>query len=208
MLFRSKDIKTTIIKIDEKVLNYNLAIITKGNTSIYKYIKQSKLNLVQKLEDNSLLYKANDCLLLNIDCSGFTKYYLDTEVIYNIKDENDITKFIENENITRIKNKDINTDPINTDPIKLLELCNYKKIDLSLSNNSYNLNLINIEPELESDAVNITSLELQTSEIQSIQQSTDTSNTSNTSDASYSSIGYVMSWLNPFSYYNSTSNIT
>ena len=202
----SQNIKTTIIKIDEKVSNYNLAIITKGNTSIYKYIKQTKLNLVQKLEDNSLLYKANDCLLLNIDCSGFIKYYLDTENIYNVKDDNDITKFIESENITKFKNKDINNEPINdpiNDPIKLLDLCNYKKIDLSLSDNSYNLNLIDIEQEIESDAINISSLDLQTSEIQSIQQqSSDTSNTS------YSSIGYVMSWLNPFSYYSSTSNIT
>ena len=56
----SQNIKTTIIKIDEKVSNYNLAIITKGNTSIYKYIKQTKLNLIQKLEDNSILYKAKE----------------------------------------------------------------------------------------------------------------------------------------------------
>lgn len=201
----SKDIKTTIIKIDEKVLNYNLAIITKGNTSIYKYIKQTKLTLVHKLEDNSLLYKANDCLLLNIDCSGFIKYYLDTENIYNVKNDNDITKFIESENITKMKNKDkdINNNPIKSDPIKLLELCNYKKIDLNLSDNSYNLNLLDTECEPGSDAINISSLDLQTSEIQPIQQqSSDTSNTS------YSSIGYVMSWLNPFSYYSSTSNTT
>ena len=199
----SQNIKTTIIKINEKVLNYNLAIITKGNTSIYKYIKQTKLNLIQKLEDNSILYKANDCLLLNIDCSGFIKYYLDTENIYNVKDDNDITKFIESGNITKFKNKDINNNPIKSDPIKLLELCNYKKIDLNLSDNSYNLNLLDTECEPGSDAINISSLDLQTSEIQSIQQqSSDTSNTS------YSSIGYVMSWLNPFSYYSSTSNIT
>ena len=201
----SQNIKTTIIKINEKVLNYNLAIITKGNTSIYKYIKQTKLNLIQKLEDNSSLYKANDCLLLNIDCSGFIKCYLDTENIYNVKDDNDITKFIESENITKIKNKDINNTPINNDPIndpiKLLDLCNYKKIDLSLSDNSYNLNLIYIEQEIESDAINISSLDLQISKIQPIQQQS-----SATSNTSYSSIGYVMSWLNPFYYYSSTSN--
>lgn len=193
----SKDTKNTIIKIDKNVSNYNLAIITKGNTSIYKHIKQNNLNLVHKFEENSLLYKANDCFLINIDCSGFIKYYLDTETIYNIKNDIDITKFIESENITKIKN--IKDKDINNDPIKLLELCNYKKIDLSLSDNSYNINLLDIECDTE--IVNVSVSDLQILESQSLQQSSDTS-------TSYSSIGYVMSWLNPFSYYNSNSNAT
>jgi hypothetical protein len=190
----SKDIKTTIINIDKNVYNYNLAIITKGNTSIYKYIKQTYLTLVQKNDDDSTLYKASDCLLINVDRSGFTKYYLDTEVIYNVKDNNDINKFLELENVNDINNNNINE--FRNDPIKLLELCNYKPLYLNLMDNSYNLNLTDTD-----ELINVSRSEIQNcvGDIQ-LQQSGILSN--------IGYIGYMMSWLNPFSYYGSESNVT
>ena len=199
----SKDIKTTIIKIDKNVYNYNLAIITKGNTSIYKYIKQTHLTLVQKTDDDSTLYKSSDCLLINIDRSGFTKYYLDTEIIYNIKDKdnikdnNDINKFLELENIditNIINNTNIkNINEFTNDPVKLLELCDYKPLYLNLVDSSYNLNLTDNE-----ELINVSQSELvnYVEDVQ-LQQS-----------GTFSNIGYIMSWLNPFSYYSSETNVT
>ena len=194
----SNDINTTIIKIDKNVYNYNLAIITKGNTSIYKYIKQSYLTLVQKNDDDSTLYKSSDCLLINVDRSGFTKYYLDTEVIYNVKDNNDINKILELEN----NNIHENINELTNNPIKLLELCNYKPLYLNLLDNSYNLNFTDSDELINISHSELLNLDLQNcnNDIQ-LQQS-----------GTFSNIGYIMSWLNPFSYYssenNGTSNVT
>ena len=202
----SKDIKTTIIKIDEKVLNYNLAIITKGNTSIYKYIKNTYLTLIQKNDDDSTLYKSSDCLLINVDRSGFTKYYLDTEVIYNVKDNNDINKFLElennniHENIHENIHQNIhqNINELTNEPIKLLEMCNYKLLYLNLLDTSYNLNFADNDELINISHSELLNLDLQNgnNDIQ-LQQS-----------GMLSNIGYMMSWLNPFSYYGGDSNTT
>lgn len=168
----------------EGVTNYMLCFIPKGDTTISKKLKKTEFEHLEKLNDKYILYSINNQYLFTVDSSGFLNVYLDTNTVYNCSTDS-INQFLD----TIGKPHLTELPPLNT----ILSQCGYSVLDIEINPNSYNIDnadftyLTNSVPTASTPTVAPTATEVVTQ-----------------SAGIIGSIGYLASWLNPFSYYGSS----
>ena len=183
------------------VLEYSFCVATKGDTSISKKMKKTNLDLISDLDKNKkyTLYSLLDTYLLTVDSSGFINMYLDTDTTYNCSTES-VNKFLD----TLGKSHISELPPLNT----ILTQCGYEvlPLDLGLDSQSYSSGMqelsiptISVTPETPTN----TALE-PTSTPSPTTSPASPVHEEQSSGGIIGTIGYLASWLNPFSYYGST----
>lgn len=172
--------------------SYNIMLASKGIASISKGVKKNKLELVSRINDNLTVYKFAGKYLFAVDSNGFLYYYpdsidiqpLETWTHDKIKDELPLDKYL-------LLNKFIQLECYLEDVAYSLEdvtkslvsqECKDKNVVLLDENNHHHHNLTNHLP--------ISKLE------------------SNLKQNEHSTLGYLLSWLNPLSYYSSNATTT
>ena len=175
------EIKVVTININN-IQTYTLLVLPRGPTSINKHVKKSSLENIIAINSNLSLFKIQQHTkhLLLVDSNGFVQVYPDNLEIY---DNTNIKTFLKNENITNISETNLeNKDNINNinDLNQIIESCGYTLLDTTMQDSSYNLENINIP------------------NIQPIQNNLQSGNQSSI----ISTIGNIINWLNPLSYYS------
>jgi hypothetical protein len=169
---------------------YNIVVAFKGVANISKTLKKKKLEMIKRIDDSHTLYKFMNKYFFMIDGNGALFYYPDSIEIKSIKSW---LATLDNKNILESILDDTNYRIILD---KYMLLNKFIAIECHLDITAYELCDV-IGYNLESEKSN-----------QSQPEYTNTSNTNVITEigTSYSSLGYILSWLNPLSYY--TSNIS
>ena len=189
-------------------MNYNIILAVKGVANISKNLKKHKLELITKLNDSQTLYKFMNKYLFMVDTNGILFYYPDSIAITSLKSwlesstNNNTLESILDDNTTLEKKLLLN---------KCVSLeCNldasaYELYDILGSNLSTSSNTSNTSNTAN---MSISSVDIQTQNAKALENASNESNKSecitDSADASYSSLGYILSWLNPLAYYNTT----
>lgn len=195
--------KEIVINYKDAVV-YNITLSGNGVANISKNLKKHKLEMITQLDELHTLYKFNNKYLFMIDTNGTLFYYPDSIAITSLKSW--IESSISNNNQSIL-------DGITLD--KYLLLNKFVSLECNLDTTAYGLYDVLKCNEVSSNVAIITSTNIQIQNNQNNQntqhseepQSQSQSDGSNAStNASYSTLGYILSWLNPLAYYNSNSS--
>lgn len=168
--------KEVIIKYGDAI-SYTMVLATKNNANISKNVKKNKMEMVMRIDGSRILYKFLDKYLFMVDSNGSISYYPDSIDIL------DVNQWVASMN---------KTIPVSYPGITNIELASILKL------NKY----VPLECNLNPSAYELTNFEnLETVDKQYIKENIP--DTSNVTNYSYSRIGYLLSWLNPLSYYSS-----
>ena len=199
---RKQDKRDKNILEDEKTITihygncskYVLLNLQKIQSLLSKKVKKNNLQNVYQFENkiaSDILYKFNDSIFIALDANGYINYYTDSMEIYNIHTiVNFITQEHPNSNKTYLPTLE-----------SILEAFNYIPIDANMNSNAYIL-----------DSLDINNLHNATPSTTSPTNTFEVSNSNITSELNtsgiISTIGNIINWFNPFSYFTTIKPIT
>ena len=200
---------------------YNITLAAKGIASIGKNVKKQKLDLIARLDDSRTLYKFMNKYLFMIDANGFLYYYPDCIDITSLKSWTELSS--RKNNLATIIDSRI---PLSLD--QYLVLNNYVFLECHLDSTAYGLCdvlgcntessnvFIPIADNMQQEDQNkshdkLDKLDKQSNgeeELKKAPQEKCNLTQSECAEASYSTLGYILSWLNPLAYYSRSDNNT
>jgi hypothetical protein len=210
---QSKKLETPILINYRDSANYNIMLANKGIASISKNVKKNKLELVSRINDGLILYKFAGKYLFAVDSNGFLYYYPDSIDIQSleswknnkIEDTQPLDKYmLLNKYVllecyladTAYSLEDVTKTCLNQSPASLASLASHQESkSIALKDNDYN-------------NYNNTLLDENKKQNQQNPQAHNSNIAISPSHTEYSTLGYLLSWLNPLSYYSSNTNTT
>jgi len=189
---------------------YNIILAIKGIANISKNVKKHKLEMITRLNQSQTLYKFMNKYLFMVDTNGTLFYYPDSIAITSL--ESWLESSTNKNNLAAILDGSITLE-------KYLLLNKFVSLECHLDATAYGLyDILGSNSPTASSTASQIGQELENKSNQSNQSlitnisdkcnKTQSECISDSTDASYSALGYILSWLNPLSYYNSISSNT
>jgi hypothetical protein len=216
----SRDLKLIPDRDRDIVINYkdaiayNITLAGKVIANISKNLKKHKLEMITKLNNSHTLYKFMNKYLFMIDTNGTLFYYPDSIDIIPLKtwvelfaSKNNLAHTLDDN--TLLSNTLLTNTAVlgNTTLNKYLLLNKFVSLECHLDTNAYGLYDILGNSSLSGNVAITSSTDIQSPNTLGAEKCNPEFIDTTTND-SYSAIGYILSWLNPLSYYTSNTSNT
>ncbi len=181
------------------VVDYKIILAVKGVANVSKTLKKNKLQMIKCLDEKRTLYKFMNKYFLVIDSNGILYYYPDSITIESL------IPWIET-SINKTKHAQFLDNNMTLE--KYLFINNFILLDCNLDTVSYELCDIMKDCSFFANNVNASINSNNVFNLVGNNNTQDSINSNTSPYASYSTLGYILSWLNPLAYYTSNTSNT